>query len=244
MIRKIIQSYQVGQLLKKVELSDMDTRDFDSIRHINNLDKKVCKLVMPEMIKSNEFIASLGSNEVHYATSCNSTQLVSSANFKDFVDKTMTKDNTKYVFHNVTKDPNLAGIMDQLIPMPQFLPVKKMSQLRICRLYAGGKYSGTNLHNHSAALNYLVSGKKFWITFSFNKETHAFVESNSMKYGTVKDNTIQWLSKNLDLLNLNKEMLHLECFMQEGGQVVYLPEGQYHAIINLDDSIGITYSWN
>ena len=244
MIRKIIQSYQVGQLLKKVELSDMNTREFDSIHHINNLDKKVCKLNMPHMIKANEFIASLSAKEVQYANSCNSTNLVSSVNFKHFVDKTMVRDNAKYVFHNVAKDPNIAGVMDQLIPIPQFLPVKKMSQLRICRLYAGGKYSGTNLHNHSAALNYLVSGKKFWITFSFNKETHAFVESNSMKYGTVKDNTIQWLSKNYDLLNENQELLQLEFFMQEGGQVVYLPEGQYHAIINLDDSIGITYSWN
>ena len=244
MIRKIIQSYQVGQLLKKVELSDMNTREFDSIHHINNLDKKVCKLNMPDMIKANEFIASLSAKEVQYANSCNSTNLVSSVNFKHFVDKTMVRDNAKYVFHNVAKDPNIAGVMDQLIPIPQFLPVKKMSQLRICRLYAGGKYSGTNLHNHSAALNYLVSGKKFWITFSFNKETHAFVESNSMKYGTVKDNTIQWLSKNYDLLNENQELLQLEFFMQEGGQVVYLPEGQYHAIINLDDCIGITYSWN
>lgn len=244
MIRRLIQGFHLGQLLNKIKESNIETIDYKSIRNINDLANKTYKLRMPEMVAIETFKASLNSKQVNYADSCNTTVLVNSENFKTFVEKTMVSNNNKYVFHNVTKDPNIVHTIDKLIPIPKFLPVKKTNQLRICRLYAGGKYSGTNLHNHSAALNYLVSGKKLWITFPFNKETHAFVESNAMKYGTVKQHTIKWLRNNLSLLLSKESELGLNFFTQKSSEVVYLPAGHYHAIINLDNCIGITYSWN
>lgn len=235
---------QLERFLADIELIPVKSIELSSVKHIDELSDVPLTLQKPDMIGFNDFVNRLSSFQVHYAIGSNSTQLVSADNFKNFVEISMQINSKKYVFHNVTKDAELIKLMPDLIPIPKFLPVQEMNELRICRLYAGAKHSGTNLHQHSAALNFLVSGKKLWMTFPTSEKNNAFVIKNKMQYGYVNDLALNWLYDNYELLIAKDSIDGLNFFIQNSGDVAYVPNGHYHAIINLEDSVGITYSWN
>ncbi len=178
------------------------------------------------------------------AETSNPTQTSQVDTFGHFVSNVMRKDNGKYVFHDARQDAIASAVIPELIPIPVFIPHKTIYQLRISRIYAGGKYSGTNLHQHSSALNYLVSGKKLWITFPFNSKNKKFVDKHKIDYGYIKDKTIDWFVANHTIFSSENAVDDLRIFVQNAGEVVYVPRGCYHAVINLDDVLGITYSWN
>lgn len=232
------------RFLSEIELIPVGTVDLDSIKSILELSNKPLTLVKKDMIKPEEFVDALADYQVHYALGSNSTQLVNADKFRNFVEYSMLINSNKYAFHNVTKDPEMMKIMPELIPIPKFLPVQKMEDLRICRLYAGAKHSGTNLHAHSAALNFLVSGKKLWLTFPGNENNTVFVKDNKMQYGHVNDLALNWLYQNYELLSREGAIDELNIFIQSSGDVAYVPPGHFHAIVNLEDSVGITYSWD
>lgn len=234
----------LDRFLSDIELIDVESRDLYEVATIDELADEPLILKMSNLIGMENFINSLSDFQVHFAIGSNSTQLVSADNFRNFVEKTMIENTKKYAFHNVTKDPELMKIMPDLIPIPKFLPVQNMNDLRICRLYAGAKYSGTNLHNHSAALNFLVSGRKLWITFPSTEKNIAFVKEHKMQYGYVTDTALNWLYQNYRNLVAENAVDNLNVFIQKTGEITYVPTGHFHAIVNLENSIGITYSWN
>jgi hypothetical protein len=233
-----------NDLMGRVTYTSLKTLKYDKVKHLKNLFRDVQLFNMDQLIDPDVFLSNLKDIQVGIARSSNSTQTIEQGSFHHFVDKVMKKDHKKYVFHNVTRDPEARSIITSMIPIPRFIPAKNMDQLRICRLYAGAKNSGTNIHNHSAALNYLVSGKKLWITFPFNDHNRNFIFDNNMRYGQVRDTAQEWLIKNYDLLTSQHAVDQLLFFIQEQGQVAYIPPGCYHAVINLDDVMGITYSWD
>ncbi len=230
--------------MKDIDLYPTKKIKYESVRSLRKIYHEVQILVIKDMVVEGHFLESLKDIRVGIATSSNSTKLELSDNFKNFVDNVMKKDNNKYVFHDVTKDEEARKIIPELIPLPVFIPAKSVEQLRICRLYAGGKHSGTNIHQHSAALNYLVSGKKLWITFPFNEKNKIFIERNNMRYGQVKVPAINWLINNHGKLIKENAIKDLKFFLQKRGEVAYVPPGHFHAVVNLEDVTGITYSWH
>lgn len=217
--------------------------DYNKVKNINELKKYAYILRMPELIDSKPFCDQFKNIQVNYANSSNATQLVGNDNFGNFVNVVMKNDNEKYVFHNVIKDAEAVEIMPKAIPVPKFLKKKSIHELRISRLYAGAKHSGTNLHIHSDALNYLVSGEKLWIMFPSTDMNNQFVEKHQMKYGQVTDSALIWFINNYQKLTQQEALEHFFLFKQKSKEVVYVPAGWHHAVINLHDSIGITYSW-
>lgn len=217
--------------------------EYKTIQRLNTLKNTPHLLKMPELCDAKIFCAKLNKIEVQYSESGEATKLVGSLNFDQFVRTVMPKDNGKYVFHNILKDRRACNIIPQLIRIPKFIKKNNMRDLRISRLYAGGKYSGTHLHIHSEALNYLVSGKKLWVMFPFSSKNNDFVDSNNMRYGQVKSTALQWFMDSYRLMTAPNAIENLNIFIQEEKEVVYVPLGCHHAVVNLEDSIGITYSW-
>ena len=231
------------QYLQKISLSSPQKKEYRTVNNLRSLQKKVHLLTMPDLIDEAPFCDNLKEIEVQYAVSGEATKLVGALCFDKFIKRVMPKDNSKYVFHNILKDPSACSLIPQLIPIPSFFKKKSIHDLRISRLFAGGKYSGTHLHIHSEALNYLVSGKKLWIMFPYTDKNNQFVESKNMRYGQVKTSVMQWFLDAHSQLAEPGVLDGLQVFIQHEKEVVYIPAGCHHAVVNMKDVIGITYSW-
>lgn len=242
--QKFVKENNPDNFLNNVPIDSVNTMDYYQLKNINDLGNNPYKLVMENMVNKEVFVEKLNNFRVVYANTYNRMQFNRMVYFGFFIEKIMHEDVNNYVFHNVKSDPMFSTAMTELITIPDFLPAKNMDDLRICRLYAGAKYSGTNLHAHSAALNYMISGKKLWILFPNNETTRAFVEKHKMKFGEVEEYTLDWFQRNYDNLMKHKNELYLQIAIQNAKEVMYVPPSYYHAVINLDDVIGITYSWN
>jgi hypothetical protein len=239
--KQILKNFDL--FLSNLEEYPIQKIKYESVKSLRKLFHEVQIFVMKDMIGADVFLETLKDINVGVATSSNSTQLDSNDILLNFVQNTMQKDSSKYVFHDITKDEIARKLIPSMIKIPRFIPAKNMDELRICRLYAGAKFSGTNIHQHSAALNYLVSGQKLWLTFPYNEHNRMFIERNNMKYGQVKLKTLDWLVQNQHIIRHPKAVKGLKFFRQKRGEVAYVPPGCYHAVINLEDVLGITYSW-
>lgn len=73
-------------------------------------------------------------------------------------EKKIFSTNKNYIFHNILNDYKIKKIIVKYINLPKNF--NSINELRISRFYTGYENSGTYLHSHSPALNYLISGKK------------------------------------------------------------------------------------
>lgn len=113
--------------------------------------------------------------------------------------------------------------------------------LRSSNIYLGNTNTGSHLHSHSFAINFLISGRKMWYMIpntEFNNKLLAdedFVEAKKLRL-FVKT----WLQVRTRFL---KKLEGVKSFIQEAGQVVTIPDNMYHLTLNLEQSMGITFSW-
>tara|TARA_B110000285_G_scaffold62328_1_gene71767 strand:- start:128 stop:862 length:735 start_codon:yes stop_codon:yes gene_type:complete len=228
------------QYLESVPLNPPVQLNYHKVKSLVSFKKKPQLLQMSELVAPDIFLDKLSKINTDYSGLGKATQKVGSEEFGRFLKKVVPYDNTKYVFHNILNDPIACKLVSNLIPVPSFIK-KSFHQLRISRLYAGGKLSGARLHCHSEALNYLVSGKKLWIMLPFSEKNNHFVDQNGMRHAKMNE-------KNLtSLIDANSDSNHLieglHVFIQNTKEVVYVPSGCHHAVVNLENSFGITYSW-
>jgi hypothetical protein len=113
------------------------------------------------------------------------------------------------------------------------------TRLRAARFYMGAKNTGSYLHAHSGAINVLAAGSKLWLAAPQSSE-HALRRLN-FSYGLVQGVSLhRWLQANLETL---LRVPGMACFLQRPGDVVYLPSNHNHYVINLEYSVGLTFSW-
>ncbi|KAK7474977.1 hypothetical protein BaRGS_00033788 [Batillaria attramentaria] len=102
------------------------------------------------------------------------------------------------------------------------------SSLRLPPYFAarvGATGSGLTFHTHYDAWNGMVFGKKRWFVYPDNKSPP----------GGMKFTNREWYE--IIYPKLTREHRPLEC-VQEEGEIIYVPEGYYHAVMNIGDSIG------
>jgi hypothetical protein len=197
---------------------------------------KIVTLKGATTISKEEFIDALSMFNVNYANGGNSTNLTKEILYGDFIKNNLAVGNQDYVFHNILLDNQLFDLINNMIPVP-----KTNKRMRISRLYTGSEGSGTNLHTHTVAINYLVSGKKMWIMFPDTFLNSDYVMRNKFNYPNIKIPTVTWYDEHAEDLHENIE--GLEILMQYSGDAIIVPHGYYHAVINFEESFGITYSW-
>ena len=182
-----------------------------------------------------EFIYLLKDLNVDYSNSGNSTITVGNMNIINFLNDETESNKKNYVFHNIFDDKFFFNKISFIFP-------KIDKNIRIARLYIGYKGSGTHIHNHSSAVNYLISEKKLWFVFPNTKHNNKKIKELDMTYKNIKIDTIDWFNSNYDVLTKNFE--NFETFNQEEGECIYIPDGYYHGVINLTRVFGFTYSWH
>lgn len=164
----------------------------------------------------------------------NSTECVERMKLIDFLQ--FEHDNL-YVFHNSFSDRKMFEVLKRLIPL------SNISQLRISRLYIGNEGTGSHIHNHSFAMNYLISGRKLWIIFPKTLKNIQYLKRNHLEYLSIQDdgNPLNWFLTNQERLVQNLDSVQIK--IQEKGEVFIIPDGMYHGVYNLTKVCGITYSW-
>lgn len=167
----------------------------------------------------------------HYSNNGNSSYSDGTIKFKDH----LNSNDSKYIFHN-TCDTLLFETVDALIP--KFKITNKFIKSRI---YSGRKDTGSHFHYHPAAVNYLISGRKIWLMFPTTRKNFLYAKDN-FEYGTLLGSTKEWYDNNI--LTLSSKIDGLIEFIQEAGTAVLIPSCYYHFVMNLEDVIGITYSWD
>ena len=124
------------------------------------------------------------------------------------------------------------------------------------QFYLGGAGSGSHPHAHRAAFNILVRGKKRWFVFPPHHSLETIKGSGGGGGGGGSDDTsarsisnalpkeklktaFDWATTTLPTL-ITKGIVPSE-FLQLPGEVVYVPEGWVHAVVNLEPSVGVAF---
>lgn len=100
--------------------------------------------------------------------------------------------------------------------------------------------TGTLPHNHGDAFNFLVRGKKEWVMFDADKEneTKGFeLLLNFNKKYPVGAHSLKWFEN--ELPTLGKKIPTHYSFIQEAGDIVFIPHRYAHTVLNLEEAMGI-----
>lgn len=215
----------------------MDIEEYN--RFINLNDNNILKVPIKNLPNLLELLNLLENFNVSFSECGLSTHRISKMKLGLFVDTYInsksSEQNSKYIFHNILTDELMYPLITRLIP-----PLKT-TDMRVSRLYIGCKGTGSHIHNHSVAINFLISGKKQWIIFPHTSKNTKFLEDNNMGYGNIKEEPYEWFLKNKSRLLENLEDVTL--IVQNKGEVINIPSNFYHGVYNLTKVCGVTYSW-
>lgn len=186
--------------------------------------------LLDDMIDKDKFIDLFGEESLYYSYDGNSTILRGKTTIKEVL---VSPDN-KYIFSNII-DTSLYQMINEYFPRFDY----RVSYI-VSRIYCGKKGTGSHFHYHPQAINYLISGKKLWLIMPpTNKNQYYY--NNFCKYCKTEIPPLEWIDENLPHIIKNTEKLIM--FTQESGSCVYIPNGWYHFVANLTDTMGVTYSW-
>jgi hypothetical protein len=135
----------------------------------------------------------------------------------------------KYLFDTTinSKLENHQMIYD-IIPLP-----KNHQPNNSITLYSGQAYTGIHFHVHKNLYSYLMKGKKIWMIMN---DPYDF---NELAY-KLEDNLtpINWF---INTIEYYSKKPNISIFIQNEGEVVFVPNGKHHFELNLEPSYGIFY---
>ena len=123
--------------------------------------------------------------------------------------------------------------------------------------FAGPALSGAQPHTHTAAWNGLVAGRKQWFLWPpHHSQDHAgsgaWNSGNALEEGegevdrhigppraAAGESAWEWVTRRLEATRATAGAAPIE-FVQEAGEVVFVPAGWPHAVLNLEPSIGVS----
>jgi hypothetical protein len=172
--------------------------------------------------------------ELSWTKNGDSNLTVGKIKYEDFLNEIQSTKTDKYIFDINTEYNENVKRITEFIPCPDLYFLNKESPN--VSIYAGVKNTGTKIHHHHEAVNYLILGKKIWIIFPKNENnaklcTKEFRENSS---------SINWLFSNIK--ELKNKIDGLSIFVQHSGEIVFIPKRFYHGAINLENSHGFVYS--
>lgn len=126
---------------------------------------------------------------------------------------------------------------DSLVKIPM-----KHIPIRVAHIYKGGIDTGTHIHYHNYVVNYLIKGKKLWVVFPHTENNKRVIDSDGyIKTSKQRLSTKMWLIRKKRMLTM--KIKGLQVIIQNEGEVLCLPDQWFHIVLNLEHSVGITYSW-
>jgi len=110
-------------------------------------------------------------------------------------------------------------------------------------------HTGSQLHidpDHMGAWNLLLTGRKWWTVIPYQAKTSEFTCDRACSHKSWGDgsNSYMWFNHVLPQIRdkkfYGKNVLE---FVQEPGDVLYLPTGMPHSIFNIDDNVALTENY-
>eukprot|EP01125_Pyxidicula_operculata_P018709 TRINITY_DN6673_c0_g1_i1.p1 TRINITY_DN6673_c0_g1~~TRINITY_DN6673_c0_g1_i1.p1 ORF type:complete len:399 (+),score=116.35 TRINITY_DN6673_c0_g1_i1:60-1256(+) len=109
-------------------------------------------------------------------------------------------------------------------------------------LLVGPVRAGATFHkdpNYTSAWHGLIYGKKKWIMFPPEVTPQGVIPSLDEQDVTVPSTMIQWY---LDFYHKKPPMKPIECTLK-GGEMIFIPSGWWHSVINIEESYAITQNY-
>jgi hypothetical protein len=147
------------------------------------------------------------------------------------------EDEPGYLFHSVPGSEGAEDLLDDL-DIPQV--ILDLGEPSMHRFFAGPARSGTLPHFHTHAINALTRGRKRWaIYFGINpRVTRALVQESLRGFGSGSQ-AASWFETQCEVLR-QRPRVRLWEFEQEAGDLVFIPGGFIHAVVNLEPVLGFT----
>mmetsp|Transcript_5057 Transcript_5057/g.13597 ORF Transcript_5057/g.13597 Transcript_5057/m.13597 type:complete len:500 (-) Transcript_5057:56-1555(-) len=159
-------------------------------------------------------------------------------------------DSPLYVFD---PRPLSAGLLARSYEVPEYFRVDMLDVLPSKRrpphkwFLIGPKRSGSNVHTdplHTSAWNALLCGRKRWIFFPPDTPRKLAKAKAYFRDGE-DDEPIDYFTLALPRLKRALGERGVPCieFVQRPGELVYVPGGWWHGVLNLDDTVAITQNF-
>lgn len=143
-----------------------------------------------------------------------------------------------HVFHRKGDPVDLE--LDDAIPIPQCLGSHAIRQFRIKRLVAGASGTGTALHQHSRAYFHNLKGSKRWFLAYPSRENADILSEYTYDISNKKIASIgEWFEKVTPKLLAELEGCNI--IDLKAGESLYIPDGFFHAVLNLDFTVGLHF---
>jgi hypothetical protein len=154
--------------------------------------------------------------------------------YEEFLNEIQFNKTDKYIFDINTEYNEKVKRITDFIPCPDLYFLNK--DCPNVSIYSGCKHTGSKIHSHHEAVNYLILGKKIWIIFPNNDDNKKICSDEFIK----NSSSINWLFLNAN--QLKRKIDGLNIFIQYAGDIVFIPKRFYHGAINLENSHGFVYS--
>jgi len=122
------------------------------------------------------------------------------------------------------------------------LPERYQSHPWLAYILAGGKGSGSPLHKDpigTGAWNALLHGTKKWILFPPDTKTQLLNLPESKHQA---DPPAYWWQDHYPRIKKDNTITRVEV-LQKAGEIMFVPAGWYHAVLNLDTTIAVTQNF-
>jgi len=144
--------------------------------------------------------------------------------------------NVEYLFHTLRDTSRISEILEDIDLPPgilQFWPAVNF------RIYVGPAWSGTLPHSHTYAINALARGRKRWAIYIGRDKPHndSLRRESFSKYGSGAQ-AVSWFEA--ECPKLRSRGARLWEFIQEAGDVLFIPAYYLHAVVNTEPVVGFT----
>lgn len=149
--------------------------------------------------------------------------------FIDFLDGLMRQtkpESAEAKFYLFDRDFYKESDLPSTLKLPPYFAVS--DDLDDSIFFLGASGSGVVFHKHADTWNGVVFGNKRWFLYPISK-----TPPGGVYHGYT---LLDWVERVYP--NLEDKDKPLEC-VQRGGEILYLPEGYYHATLNLGDTIAV-----
>jgi hypothetical protein len=141
-----------------------------------------------------------------------------------------------YLFHSQRDFEGARDLLDDL-DVPE--PILALGGPSMYRFFVGPPLTGTLPHLHTSAINALARGRKRWAIYAGpTAEANRALVRASLAYETGAQAS-DWFTAEVPGLRRHPRVRLWE-FVQEGGDLVYIPSGFVHAVVNLEQVAGFT----
>jgi len=115
-------------------------------------------------------------------------------------------------------------------------------QIRMARLFAGCRGTGTHVHQHTRACFECLQGEKLWFLAPHSKQNSAaLAKFNHEVSGPSQQSLSEWFQ--LDIKQLWPQLEGAKLVKSRKGEALFIPDRYFHATLNLSPCVGISYSW-